>query len=178
MKLPELDVDECGFTTSLPVWVLCRPRQTVGADWREVDQGPGVIRLPEGEEASLRIKNIDDDMLAQLVSEIEGCTAITGLNLSENRNITAEGLAHLVLLPQLTYLNLSSCSLSNHGFIHLLALPLLEYLDLSYCNRITDTGVKQLKALRKLAYLGLQGCVKVSNGSISKLRRKGLTIHA
>jgi hypothetical protein len=178
MKLPELDTNECGFTTTLPVWVLCRPHRAVGTDWREVDQGPGVIRLPQGEEASLRIKNLDDDLLAQLVHEIKGCAAITGLNLSENRNITDEGLAHLVFLPQLTYLNLSSCALTNHGFLHLLALPLLQYLDLSYCNRITDTGVKQLKALCNLAYLNLQGCVKVSNGSISKLRRNGLTIHA
>ena len=81
-------------------------------------------------------------------------------------------------LPQLTTLNLSSCSLTSHGFIHLLALPRLVHLDLRYCNRITDAGVRQLKALRSLAYLDLQGCVKVSNGSISKLRRKGLTIHA
>jgi Leucine-rich repeat (LRR) protein len=156
--------------------VLCRPHSTINADWREVDEGPGVIHLPPGEEASLRAKNMYDDELATLVSEIKGCTAIIGLNLSENRNLTNEGLAYLARLPQLTYLNLSSCALTNHGFVHLLALPLLQYLELSYCNRITDVGVRQLKTLRNLSYLGLQGCVKVSNGSISKLRRSGLTI--
>jgi hypothetical protein len=173
-----LDTKECGFTITLPAWVLCRPSQPAGRDWRELEQGPGVIRLPEGEEASLRVKNFYDDELALLVSEIKDCPAITGLNLSENRGISDAGLAHLVRLPQLTYLNLSSCSLTNHGFIHLLALPRLEYLELSYCNRITDVGVRQLKVLRHLSYLGLQGCVKVSNGSISKLRRQGLTIHS
>jgi len=169
-----------GFTTTLPVLVLCRPRQAASGadlDWREFDQGPGIIRLPAGEEASLRIKNLDDDLLRQLVSEIEGCAAITGLNLSENRKVTNAGVAYLVHLPQLTYLNLSSCSLTNQGVTHLLALTALRYLDLSYCNRITDVGVKALRALLSLTYLDLQGCVKVSNSSLSKLRRDGLTIH-
>ena len=178
LEIAKLETSDCTFTTTLPVWVLSRPRSAVGADWREIDEGPGVIHLPPGEEASLRTRNMYDGELAQLVSEIKGCTAITGLDLSENRNLTNEGLAYLARLPQLTYLNLSSCALTNQGFIYLLALPMLQYLDLSYCNRITDVGVKQLKALRNLSYLGLQGCVKVSNGSISKLRRSGLTIHS
>ncbi len=169
-----------GFTTTLPVRVFCRPRQPgklAGVDWRELDPGPGVIRIPAGEEARLRVKNYEDDLLRQLVSEIKGCAAITGLNLSENRNVTNAGLASLVQLPQLTYLSLSACSLTNQGMTHLLALPALQYLDLSYCNRITDEGVKQLRALRSLTYLDLQGCVKVNNSSLSKLRRDGLTIH-
>ncbi len=146
-------------------------------DWREFDHGPGVIRLPEREEAILRIKNIDDDLLQQLVSEIVGCDAIIGLNLSENRGVTNAGLAHLVQLPQLSYLSLSSCSLTNQGFVFLLALTSLEYLDLSYCNRITNDGLLKLRDLHRLKYLDLQGCVKVNNGSLSKLRRKDLTIH-
>jgi len=160
--------------------VFCRPAKLASGtsvDWRELDRGPGIIRLPPGEEASLRARNLDDDLLYLLVSEIKDCPAITGLNLSENRGVTDEGLAHLIHLPQLTYLNLSSCSLTNHGFVHLLGLSALQYLDLSYCNRITNDGVVQLKALRRLTYLNLQGCVKVNNGSISKLRRRGLTIH-
>ena len=172
-----MDNNPNGFTTTLPVWVLCRPRQPAGVDWREFDQGPGIIRLPAGEEVSLRIKNLDDDLLRQLISEIQGCAAITGLNLSENRGVTNAGLAYLIHLPQLTYLNLSSCSLTSQGVTHLLALSALQYLNLSYCNRITDDGVKKLKALSNLTYLDLQGCVKVNNSSLSKLRRSGLTIH-
>ena len=166
-----------GFTTTLPVWVLCRPRQPGAPDWRELDHGPGAIQLPPGEEARLRINKLDDDLLEQMVREIKGCPAITGLNLAENRNVTNEGLAYLVHLPQLTYLNLSSCSVTNSGLRHLLGMHNLRYLDLSYCNRLTDDGIKELKALRSLKYLDLQGCVKVSNASLSKLRRDGLTIH-
>jgi len=166
-----------GFTTTLPVWVLCRPLQPGGPDWRELDHGPGAIRLPPGEEARLRINKLDDDLLEQLVREIKGCPAITGLNLAENRNVTNEGLTHLVHLPQLTYLNLSSCSVTNTGMRQLLPLRHLQYLDLSYCNRLTDEGIIVLKAMRSLVYLDLQGCVKVSNASLSKMRRDGLTIH-
>ena len=165
------------FTTSLPVVVLHRPAGTPGADWQELDRGPGLIQLPPGVECSLRARNLDDDLLEQLVFEISGCAAITELNLAENRNVTNDGLVYLKHLPQLTSLNLSSCSLTNEGMSHLIALTRLERLDLSYCNRITDIGLKLLRSLRNLAYLNLQGCVKVTNGSISKLRRSTLTIH-
>jgi hypothetical protein len=38
-------------------------------------------------------------------------------------------------------------------------------------------GLKTIQGLRKLVYLDLQGCVKISNGGVSKLRRRTLTIH-
>ncbi len=175
-----MDTVPCEFTTTLPVQVLCRPRLSAGAayvDWREFDQGPGIIQLPPQEETRLRVKNLDDALLHRLITEIKDCLSITGLNLSENRSVTNEGLAYLVHLPQLTYLSLSSCALTDHGIDILLSLPKLEILDLSYCNRITNEGVKKLRALHNLKYLDLQGCVKINNSSLSKLRREGLTIH-
>ena len=146
------------FTTRLPVVVLCRPVQ------------------PPGVETSLRARNMDDEMLAQLVGEIVACPAITGLNLAENRNVTNDGIAYLEQLHWLTELNLSSCAVTNEGLSHLVGLSRLSRLDLSYCNRITDVGIKPLKVLRNLTYLDLKGCVKVTNGGTSKLRRPGLTI--
>jgi Leucine-rich repeat (LRR) protein len=174
---PQNEPGISSFTTTLPVTVLCRPQGMPGADWQEFDRGPGVIQLPPGMEGSLRTRNIDDEQLACLVSEIAGCEAVTELNLSENRSVSNDGLAYLKKLPQLTSLNLSSCGLSNEGLSFLAGLTLLERLDLSYCNRITDVGLKFLWVLRNLVYLNLQGCVKASNGGISKLRRGGLTIH-
>jgi hypothetical protein len=178
-----MDSTHSSFTTSLPVRVLCRqqlPSSSAGPasfDWRELDQGPGFIQIPTGEEASLKARNLDDDLLRQMVSEISGCEAIAGLDLAENRNVSDAGLAHLVRLPWLRYLSLRSCGLTDRGLVHLLALPSLEVLDLSYCNRITNDGVLRLKALSCLRYLDLQGCVRLNNRSLSKLRREGLTIH-
>ena len=178
-----MNTTPCSFTTTLPVQVLCRPGRAdrepdeLPVEWREHDRGPGSIELPEGEEATLRIKNLDDDLLRQLVSELTGCEAIRGLNLSENRNVSDAGLAYLVHLPWLRYLSLSSCGITDHGFVHLLALPGLQVLDLSYCNRITNDGVLRLRSLRHLAYLDLQGCVHINNRSLARLRKEGLTIH-
>ena len=113
----------------------------------------------------------------RLVKELVACPSITFLNLSENRKITEEGLDYLRPLVSLTGLNLSSCSLTDQGLTHLSALTHLAHLDLSYCNRLTDACVKPLRALVRLRFLDLQGCVKISNGGISRLERRELTIH-
>ena len=165
------------FSTTLPIQVLIRPVESPGVDWQELDRGPGFFKIPAGHEAAVRIRAIDTATLEQLIREIGGCPLITSLNLSENRNVTDAALPLLKSMRQLTELNLSSCSISNRGLRELLALPGLVRLNLSYCNRITDAGLKPLKGLRRLAFLDIQGCVKITNGSVSKLRRQGLSIH-
>ncbi len=165
------------FSSTLPVIVYTRLVGDPGADWRELDRGPGFFTVPVGEEGSVRIHNIDDPALAVLVGELEGCRSIAELNLAENRKITDGGMALLAALPQLTSLNLSSCSLTDTGLASLAKLTGLARLNLSYCNRITDLGVKKLRDLPGLSYLDLQGCVKVTNGGLSKIRKKNLVIH-
>ncbi len=176
MHPPSLDVEHT-FSTTLPLQIFYRPVAQAGADWQEVDRGPGVFKIPAGNEACLRLRLINDQIVAQLVNEINGNPAVRALNLSENRNITDRGLGHVAGLRQLTELNLSSCSLTDRGLASLPALTDLARLNLSYCNRLTDVGIKQLKELRHLVYLDLQGCVKITNGGISKIRRVGLDIH-
>lgn len=165
------------FTTTLPVIVHVRPAGDATADWQELDRGEGVIHLPEGQEVSIRVHNIDDQELAQLVKEVAHLKTLTYLNLSENRKVDDDGIKLLKALPQLTRLNLSSCSITNTALDHLRALARLESLDLSYCNRLTDPGLKALKNLPRLTYVDLQGCVKITNGGLARLRRPNLTIH-
>lgn len=125
----------------------------------------------------IRARNIDDSQLRALVKELVLCPAVTFLNLSENRKITETSLDYLRPLVTLTGLNLSSCSLTAQGLAHLSALTHLAHLDLSYCNRLTDACVKPIRALIHLRFLDLQGCVKISHGGISRIERRGLTIH-
>jgi Leucine-rich repeat (LRR) protein len=165
------------FSSTLPVTVYTRPGGDPSADWQELDRGPGIFNLPAGTEACIRIRNINDAVLVGLVKEVSGCTAITCLLLSENRNITDSGLAYLKALPQLTQLDLGSCSLTDAGLAHLKALSNLAILGLSYCNRITDAGLKHLRGLPRLQKLDLQGCVKVTHGGVARLRHPGLEIH-
>ncbi len=165
------------FSTTLPVWVLTRSTSDPVGDWQEFDRGPGYFNLPPGTEACVRIRNINDATLETLVQEISGCTAITYLHLAENRNITDAGLVCLKALPQLTRLDLGSCSLTDSGLAHLKGFTNLTILGLSYCNRITDAGLKHLKGLSRLQKLDLQGCVKVTHGGVARLNRRGLEIH-
>ena len=164
------------FTTTLPVFVLTRPRGNSKVDWQEFDRGEGVYHLPPNHDVSVRVHNFDDSELETLVKELSGLSALTYLNLSENRNITDEGLETLKKLPKLKILNLSSCSITSTGLDSLRILTRLESLDISYCNRLTDPGLKALKSLTRLTFLDVKGCVKLTNGGLSKLRRPGLAI--
>jgi Leucine-rich repeat (LRR) protein len=164
------------ITTTLELTVYARPQNQTTIDWREIDCGPGIIFLPEGEDIGVRIHTIKDDQFETLVSELSAMPNLTMLNLSENRAISDDGLVFLKSLPQLRILNISSVDITNAGMKHLLALTNLVHLDLSFCNRITDLGVKNLRALPKLEYLNLQGCVKVTNAGSARIQRRGLVI--
>ncbi len=170
------------FSSRYPVVVYTRPADDPPEnwreeDWRELDRGPGYFTLPPGQVASVRIHGIDDATLKALVEEIAPCLWVVELGLAENRKVTDAGVASLAGLAQIVSLNLSSCSLTNEALASLAGMRPLVRLNLSYCNRITDPGVKLLKALPALRFLDLQGCVKVTNGSISHIRRPWLAIH-
>lgn len=173
----ERSTTEYSFSSTLAIQIFIRPIGDPPVDWQEFDRGPGFFNIPAGSEVMIRARNIDDYELRALVKELIPCPAVTFLNLSENRKITEVGLDYLRPLVTLTGLNLSSCSLNDQGLAHLSALTQLTHLDLSYCNRLTDACVKHIRALIRLRFLDLQGCVKISNGGISRIERRGLTIH-
>jgi len=165
------------FSTRLEITVLIRPTDPPEADWREFDRGPGYFTIPEGHEASIKVRNFSDSDLHELAQDIKDCAAVTSLILAENRNITNEGLAELAPLTYLTHLNISSCDITNKGLPHLTALSRLQSLNISYCNRITDDGLKAIGKIPHLVYLDVQGCVKLTNGGLSRIRRPALKIH-
>lgn len=165
------------FETDLPVTIFIRPTAEPRTEWVEFEVGPGRISIPVDHEVYLRARNIDDDELYALVKAVKDLVGLTTLNLAENRKITDEGLTRLLLLPRLTHLNLSSCSITNRGLATLTALKKLEHLNISYCNRVSDDGLKQLKLLNRLAFLDIQRCVKTSHAGVKRIERRGLTIH-
>jgi hypothetical protein len=160
----------------MPVIVLTRPSDT-SLDWQELDRGPGYFTVPAGHEVRVRIKGIRDSDLPALVSELQDIEALRFLDLSENRNVTNDGLPRLRGLPQLTGLNLSSCTITDSGLVYLRDLRRLEFLDLSYCNRLTDGALKTLESMRSLVYVSLLGCLGISNGGLARIRRKSLVIN-
>lgn len=161
------------FSSALPVIVYTRPAgETI--DWQEVDRGPGYFSLPADQEVRVRIKGINDEALGAVIDELAQVDALRFLDLSENRNITNVGLARLKLLPQLTGLNLSSCTISNAGLTELRALPHLTYLNLTYCNHLSDPALKILESIRSLTYVDLKGCLGFTQRGFSLIRRRNL----
>lgn len=169
---PELSPTQ--FTSEFPLIVLARPAGE-DTDWREADRGPGYFSLPAGQEIRIRIKGINDEELGALVNDLRPVAALRFLDLSENRNVTNEGLSRLKALPQLTGLNLSSCSISNAGLAYLRALPHLTYLNLTYCNHLSDPALKILEAQKSLTYVDLKGCLGFTQRGFSLVRRRNLT---
>lgn len=164
------------FSSHLPVIVLARPEGST-EDWHEVDRGPGYFTIPARDEIRVRIKSIDDQTLNDLVEELQPVAALRFLDLAENRNVTNEGLAKLVLLTQLTGLNLSSCAVTDTGLKQLRALPRLTYLNLSFCNRITEAALKTLDSMRSLTYVDVQGCLSIKRAGFARVRRRNLTLY-
>jgi hypothetical protein len=167
---------EFHFSTTLPIVIFYRPTDHSTEEWKEFDRGPGFFNLPEGQEVMIKVKQINDDDLCQLCQDLAGCSKITALDLAENRKVTDDGLECLKKLPQLVYLNLSSCDITNIGLEYLLTMQQLRILNLSYCHRLTDLGLRTLKGLPHLAYLDLQGVLKITKAGMSKIRKDGLTI--
>jgi hypothetical protein len=165
------------FSSAMPVIVYTRPRKQKDADWQELDRGPGYFSVPAGHDIRVRMKSINDAELAELVKELEDVEALRFLDLSENRNITGDGMQRLKTLTQLTGLNLSSCSINTTSLEHLLSLTRLETLNLSYCNRLTDAALKYLEAMRSLTYVDMQGCVSITKGGLARVRRRDLDIN-
>jgi len=164
------------FSSSMPIIVLTRPTDS-SEDWQELDRGPGYFTVPDGHEVRVRIKSINDSDLLDLVKELQNLEILRFLDLSENRNITNTGLSRLHNLPQLSGLNLSSCTITSAGIEYLHDLNHLSYLNLSFCNKLNDQVLKIIENMRNLTYVDLQGCLSVTNGGISRIRRKNLEIY-
>lgn len=157
--------------------MLSRPAQPTDQDWHEVDRGPGFFTIPADQEIRVRIKSINDADLADLVHELKDVAMLRFLDLSENRNVTNDGLQSLKALRQLTGLNLSSCSITSTGLEPLRALTHLTYLNLSYCGRLNDLALKTIEAMRNLTYVDLRGCLGFTKAGFSRIHRRNLTIN-
>lgn len=165
------------FSSTLPIIVYARPADRADLDWQEIDRGPGYFNIEAGWEIGVRLKGIDDKVLGVLVKELTSVAMLRFLNLSENRNINNKGLETLTALPQLTILNLSSCSITSYGLMHLKALPHLERLILSYCNKLDDDTFKPLDAMRSLLFVDIVGCLGIGQAALARVKRRTLTIH-
>ena len=138
--------------------------------------GPGVFLIDSDQALGVRIQAIDDDDFIALIRELEPICALSYLYLAENRKLTNRGLRALAALPQLRYLNISSCDVTSEGLAFLPELTNLETLDISYCNRLTGTCGRYIQKLPKLKTLLVQGTTKLNTADLKRLSRRRLEI--
>ena len=165
------------LSTRLPVQILHRPISAESRDWNVEGFGPGNFTFPGQEEIGLRLRNIDDEFVREMVAEFRTIPNLVMLNLSENRKVTDKGIRLIQPFSHLQELNLSSCDLSNKGLEFLTAFKQLKSLNISYCNRITGEGLLVMRKLTNLVFLDLQGVAKINTGDIARIRKPTLIIH-
>ena len=165
------------LSISIAVQILHRPFDGNSRDWKVAGVGPGKFILKDKEWAGLRVRNIDDEFLRELVAEFRDMENLILLNLSENRKVTDKGMRILQPFTHLEELNVSSCDLSNKGLEFIAGFSNLKSLNISYCNRLTGAGLLSLRKLTHLEFLDLQGVPKINTGNIARIRKPTLTIH-
>lgn len=168
------------FETKLSVLVYILSGETLSSrwlDWQYFDMGPGIFMIPRNYFMGIRVQGFDNRQLKLLIDDLEPVSNLRYFHLAENRSITDDGTLQLARLPQLQFLNLSSCDITDAGLAFLPSLPKVTFLDLSYCNRISRGAVKYVRKLPHLHFLDLQGVIKINNADIKKFERRGLEIH-
>ena len=127
---------------------------------------------PSVERSSLREMNLwgtadlSDDSLGVL-AQIGGLERV---ELGRCRKITDAGLAHLSILPGLTYLGLSGTGVSDCGLASLSEVTSLRHLNLSG-TEITGEGLRHLSGNPVLETLDLFGCVGLRSEALAVLRQ-------
>lgn len=91
---------------------------------------------------------------------------ISQINLEGNPGITKEGLASLVGLQQLVFLDLEGSSINDECLKPVGQVSGLTQLNL-YGTKITDAGLQHLKDLRELKEIGLGGGIPITDKGAS-----------
>ena len=85
------------------------------------------------------------------------------------RELTNEGLAQVVRLKNIAWMNLANTKITDSGLVHLRGLENLRRLHLEN-TEIGDDGVAHLTELKKLEYLNLYGS-KITDKSLDHLSK-------
>eukprot|EP00897_Mesotaenium_endlicherianum_P009240 jgi/Mesen1/8344/ME000462S07788 len=100
------------------------------------------------------------------------CRALRSLDLSYSE-VSGEGLAALVMLPQLAVLSLAACAyVDNEGVASLRqGCRSLKELDVSACQNVSDVGIVALAADNALPlhHLALSHCTQVTDSTLARL---------
>jgi Leucine-rich repeat (LRR) protein len=162
--------------TSFPIEIYLRPVNQKEIDWIKLDEGPGYFEIPDGMEAEIAVRNMNDETIKPVIEELQFVEGLVSFNLSENRNVGNKGMRFVPLLTQISDLILSACGMNDYGIDPIIKMKNVHYLDISYCTRLTDLSIKKLGEMRSLEELYLRGIPKITHAALKKIERRDLVI--
>jgi hypothetical protein len=130
-------------------------------------------------DASCKTLKVRDGMTDEMMHALCGrLPALTILNLTDVKSLTAEGLSAVGGLTALTWLNLTDVkSLTAEGLSTVGGLTSLTWLNLGWNSNVTDVGLQELTSLTKLTNLILRSSFTTKAGwDALKAAIPGLTI--
>ena len=136
--------------------------------WRTTDVGMGMLVRRFPAVVSIEFKGdyftlLTDKGLRAVIS----LHALTFLNLSACRNVTAEGLRAVSNCTALTSLDLTFCGkVTDEALRAVSNLPALTSLNLTDCRNVTAEGLRAVSNLRALTSLNLNWCIKVNDAGL------------
>jgi hypothetical protein len=141
-------------------------RRMSAADWDEMIAVMKERRIPALDAGGL----MTDEALARIAA----LDFVTSLSLGGSRELTDDGLLHLVRMPQLEHLDLSEYpggKLTDRGLEVLRHLPNLRRFEMTWQSGITDRGVANLRYCAPLEEVNLMGSPS-GDGAIEALQGK------
>lgn len=112
-----------------------------------------------GLELIAELQDLEELILSGTTVSTKGMKAVAKLrklkSLMPGRDVTNEGLEHLVDHPNIEWLDLQTCSITDAGVEHLHKLPQLKYLDISNQN-IKAPGLMKLQGIKSLEHLHMR----------------------
>jgi ankyrin repeat protein len=125
-------------------------------------------------ERKLTAVDANGTMTDRALARIAGIDHVTSLSLGGSRELSDEGLRHLVRMPQLEELNISEYPggrITDRGLAVLRHLPRLRRFDMAWQSAISDEGVRNLRFCAALESVDLMGTM-TGDATIAALRGK------
>jgi hypothetical protein len=141
-------------------------RRMSAADWDELI---GVMK-----ERWIPALDANGLMTDEALAQIAGLDFVTSLSLGGSRELTDDGLLHLVRMPLLEHLDLNEYpggKLTDRGLEVLRHLPNLRKFEMAWQSGITDRGVSNLRFCDRLEEVNLMGS-PTGDGAIEALQGK------
>jgi hypothetical protein len=154
----------------LPAYVIEPDRHAIAPrrhlNEREWDELIAVMK--ERRVAGLMANGMMTDALMARVADLDHVTALA---VGGSRQLTDEGMRHLARMPQLQFLNLGGCKITDRGLEVLQHLPGLRAFEMNWQGGVSDAGIVHLRHCHQLERVDLMGS-STGDGAIEALQGK------